>query len=126
MALKLRQGWYLIVTQGFDLDKPGIYEWRIGDIGLYVGKAKRLRRRIRDYPNNIRRMIEGLPWHGNDAKQYRGIHYELRTAYDAGVEVRVQILENCLAEDRAFRERAWIAVRRQEQNAGGPRVLNAV
>lgn len=126
MRLRLRPNWYRLTNEhAFDLDAAGIYEWRIEGIGLYIGKAKRLRSRIRAYPNNVRRMIEGLPWHGNPNKSYRPVHQELRSAYEANIVITLAILENCSIEDRAARERAWIKLRREEESFGGLCVLNA-
>jgi hypothetical protein len=109
----------------FDLAGPGIYEWRIEGVGVYVGKAKKLKSRIRAYPNNVRRMIAGLPWHGNPVKEYRGIHSALRDAHDKSLIVTVSILENCREDQRAEREQYWIAKRLEEASAGGLPLLNA-
>ena len=126
MRTKLRTGWYAPPDEGhFDLGQSGIYEWRIEGVGIYVGKAKTLRTRLRHYPNNVRRMIDGLAWHGNPNKAYRLIHDELRRAYDAGVRVSVAVLEICDPGARAERERFWIEQRRKEHLTGGPRVLNS-
>ncbi|MDB5538472.1 MAG: hypothetical protein JWQ89_199 [Devosia sp.] len=54
--------WFSIVSGGFDPSLSGIYEWRIPGIGIYVGKAATLSKRIRAYPNNERRMSLKLPW----------------------------------------------------------------
>ncbi len=109
----------------FDPHAPGIYEWRIEGVGVYVGKAKKLKSRVRDYPNNVRKLIAGLPWHGNPAKSYRAIHMALRQAHDDGLSVTVSFLENCSLEDLASRERYWIAARAREADAGGLPILNA-
>jgi hypothetical protein len=126
-GLQLRDDWYQKINlDQFDLDQAGIYEWRIDGIGLYVGKAKRLRSRLRAYPNNVRRMLQGLHWHGNPDRSYRPIHLDLRYGYDNGNLISLSILENCEPEIRNARERYWIGLRKQEEAAGGPRVLNAV
>jgi hypothetical protein len=125
MRSKLRQGWYSRVDADFDPCLPGVYEWRIPGVGLYVGKAKALHKRINEYPNNIRRMLDGLSWHGDPTKNYRLIHHELRKAYEEGRLVSVVVLENCESSKRAERERWWIQKRREEALAGGPRVLNS-
>jgi hypothetical protein len=123
---KLRHDWYLHVKDAeIDLALSGVYEWRITGAGLYVGKAKVLRTRILAYPNNIRRMLEGQPWHGDPSKDYRPIHHELRKAYDDGRSVSVVVLETCDPSRRAERERWWIRKRQAEAFAGGPPVLNS-
>lgn len=125
MRTKLRPDWYQIVDAGFDLTASGIYEWQIEGVGIYVGKAKSLRRRLKHYPDNVRRMIDGLHWHADPTKKYRRIHEALRQAYEAGVRVHVVILENCEPLDRAKRESFWIRKRRAECSNGGPQVLNS-
>lgn len=107
------------------MDAAGIYEWSIKGVGVYVGKAKMLRKRLRDYPKNVRAMIEGRPWHGNPAKEYRDIHKALRAAYDAGTPVIVTVLETCDPIIRSEREQHWIRVRRTEADQGGPKLLNS-
>lgn len=122
----LRADWYRReIDASLDLDQPGIYEWRIEGIGIYVGKALRLKRRLAHYPNNVLRMIQGLPWHSNPTKDYRAIHHALRRAYEEKLSVSVTVLETCTADVRKAREDHWVAVRRAEASSGGPVVLNA-
>ncbi|MCT2558024.1 hypothetical protein N0B51_03420 [Tsuneonella sp. YG55] len=40
--------WKLEVPAHVDLTRPGIYEWRIANESVYIGKSCRLRRRIRE------------------------------------------------------------------------------
>jgi hypothetical protein len=117
--------WTLDVSPGIDLSQPGIYEWRIGDDSVYVGKSKRLSGRIREYPNNVRKLLTGAPYRRGKQAAYRDIHRDLRSAHDAFVKVTVTILENCLVSELNERERHWIALRRTEAGQGGPRVINA-
>ena len=126
MRTKLRPDWYLQPDEvDFNLDQSGVYEWQIDGVGIYVGKAKNLRRRLREYPNNVRRMLDGLAWHGDPNKKYRLIHEALRRAYDAGTSVRVVVLETCEPSARAKLERWWIEKRCEEHQAGGQEVLNS-
>ncbi len=121
----LREGWYLReIEAALDLDQPGIYEWRIDGVGVYIGKALRLKSRLRAYPNNVRRMLQGLHWHGDATRDYRPIHHALRDAHDSQALVVVRVLELCSPEARNEREQYWIRLRRQEAAAGGPKVLN--
>lgn len=123
--IKLRDGWYTLAElDAADLDVAGIYQWEIEGVGIYVGKALKLGKRIRAYPNNVRRMIQGLHWHGDASKEYRRVHHALREAYEAGNSVAVRILERCDPAERKKREDEWIARRRAEHLAGGPPVLN--
>lgn len=108
-----------------DCDLPGIYEWRLGNESLYIGKAIHLRRRVRQYPNNVRKLIAGEPYRKGRPTSYRAVHHELRLAYDRVLIVTVGVLENCEKARLNERERYWIAKRRKEAENGGPRVLNA-
>jgi len=114
-----------ILGASFDLNAPGIYQWEIEGVGIYVGKALKLRSRIRAYPNNVRRMVAGLHWHGDPSKEFRPIHKHLREAHDNGTKVIVKVLENCHRDTRAEREQHWISQRLVEYRNGGPRLLNA-
>ncbi|MGV8839840.1 MAG: hypothetical protein ACWA6X_06000 [Bauldia sp.] len=107
------------------LDAPGIYEWRIAGTALYVGKAKRLKSRLGAYPRNVRDVLLGRSWHGQEGKAFRPVHYGLRQAHDEGAVVVVAILENCDAVALSEREHYWIKLRRGEEARGGPIVLNA-
>lgn len=121
----MMQWWTVEVPQGLTLSLPGIYEWRIGSGFVYIGKSKRLRRRIREYPNNVRKLIDEKPYRLGDPEGFRAVHYSLMAAHDQQWPVTVTILENCFAADLNAREQHWIEARRYDESAGGPRVLNA-
>lgn len=126
MDKAFQSDWYALRNEeGFDLEKPGIYEWRIEGVGAYVGKALTLRKRIRAYPNNVRRMLKGLHWHGDPTREYRPIHKALHAAHIAGTPVQISVLESCESSNRAAREQYWIKRRRSEAATGGLPVLNA-
>lgn len=122
----LRANWWKHdLAEHIDLGRPGIYEWRIGSDSLYIGKSARLRGRIREYPNNVRKLIAGEAYRKGKPTSYRDIHHELRVAHDEMIEVAVTVIENCALAALNERERYWIATRRAEAEQGGPRVLNA-
>jgi hypothetical protein len=126
MRQKLREDWYRReIDPSTNLDAAGVYQWSIEGVGVYVGKAKKLRTRLSAYPRNVLAMLEGRSWHGDATKDYRQIHHKLRAAYETGKVVMVTVLETCEPEVRANRERHWIAVRRAEAEQGGPPVLNS-
>lgn len=102
----------------------GIYLWLVEGKGVYIGKAKAIRSRLRAYPNNVRRYLNGDPWHGNPAKSYRRIHRALAEAHQQLVPVAVRVLECCDPNIRSERERYWIGFYRQEEARGGLPVLN--
>lgn len=122
----LRDNWWTLdIGESIDVGLPGIYEWRIGVDSLYIGKSARLRGRIREYPNNVRKLIAGDAYRKGKPTSYREIHRALRIAHDDMIEVSLTVLENCGREVLNQRERYWIATRRAEEAQGGPRVLNA-
>lgn len=122
----LRHKWYVFdVPVSVDLQLPGIYEWRIGDTALYVGKSCRLLNRIKEYPNNVRKLLAGRPYRLSDPEGYRSVHHELRRAHDDLAAVTVTVLENCDRTDLSSREQHWISVRRAAAETGGPRILNS-
>lgn len=121
----MRADWWAIADQpDITLNRPGIYEWRIGDALLYIGKSKRLPRRIREYPNNVRKLLAGEPYRKGKPAQYRHIHLAMGRAHKDRIPVLVAILENCDHAILNQRERHWIELRKREQRRGGPQVLN--
>lgn len=118
--------WSLSAPAHIDLGLPGIYEWQLEGIGVYIGKSKRLKSRIREYPNNVRKLILGLPYRRGKACAFRAIHHSLRSAHDSIANTTVTVLENCMISELNARERHWITVRKAEAQAGGPPVLNSV
>lgn len=124
--MTLRPGWYTRdIPDHVSLNSPGIYEWRIDGVGIYVGKAKRLKSRLDAYPRNVRGIVLGVPWHGQEGRRYRPVHYSLHRAYEDGTVATVGVLEVCEVADLIERERFWIELRRSEAATGGPAVLNA-
>lgn len=117
--------WTRDVPEYIDLKLPGIYEWRLGDESVYIGKSSRLKKRVRAYPNNVRKLIAGEAYRKGYPTSYRPVHHELRSAHDRVLTVVVTFLENCHKDELNERERYWIAKRRAEAERGGPRVLNA-
>ena len=107
------------------LASSGIYEWRIKGVGVYVGKSTRLAGRKREYPNNVRKLISGLPYRKGNPDGFRPAHRELARAYKCGTAVTFSVLETCAPKLLNERERFWIRRRRDEAAAGGSPVLNS-
>ncbi|MFT4055448.1 MAG: hypothetical protein QM681_13155 [Novosphingobium sp.] len=117
--------WRLIDNPTTDQSLPGIYEWRIADRAIYIGKSKRLPKRIREYPNNVRKMLAGLPYRKGKQVAYRVVHHALKSAYDEQAVVTVTILQNCDLSELNELERRWIARRRRELEGTSMELLNA-
>ena len=121
----LRLGWFsLVVAPNASLDEPGIYEWRIDGGGVYVGASRYLKKQIGAYPRNVANLISGGNWHGQPGRSFRPVHKGLSDAYRERRSVSVVVLENCAASALLERKRFWLALRRNEEAAGGPAVLN--
>ncbi|HEY3948050.1 GIY-YIG nuclease family protein [Phenylobacterium sp.] len=125
MTEPLRRGWYSREIDADKLQLAGIYLWTIGDDALYVGQARRLRSRIRQYPNNVRRLLAGLPYRKAKPSEYRKIHVALAEAYNKSSQVTVSVLEVCEPELLNERERYWIDRHRTEAKRRGCCLLNS-
>jgi hypothetical protein len=88
---------------------PGIYQWEISGVGTYIGKSKNLRRRLAEYPNNVRKLLRGLPYRNNKPSKFRRVHRELATALTRGTPVNCSVVAHCDADSLAELERHWIA-----------------
>ena len=117
--------WKFAEPDAIDLGQPGIYEWTIVGVCRYVGKAKRLKTRIRHYPNNVRKLGDGRAYRKGDPTGFRAIHRELHQGRETGNAILVGVLETCDACELIARERHWINVRRAEEAKGGLRLLNS-
>jgi hypothetical protein len=126
MADYRKDWWELVVDDQVEMSLPGIYEWRICTEYIYVGKSARLKRRILEYPNNVRKLLASMPYRRGKPTSFREVHHQLRYAYDHMMAVTVGVLENCDRSQLNQREQHWIKVRISEADAGGPIVLNAV
>jgi hypothetical protein len=121
---RLRNGWFESLADEAALGIAGVYEWRIDEVGLYVGKSKRLAAKLREYPNNVRKLLAGRPYRKSKPDDFRAVHRNLADAHEWSLSIRFAILETCEIEVLNGRERAWIKRRREEEAAGGPPVLN--
>ena len=106
------QSWFLRDSPShIDINLPGIYEWQIAGVGSYIGKSKRLKRRLREYPNNVRKLIAGLPYRAGKPQSFRLIHHELCRPREEKRQVIFTIVENCPLTELNEREQFWIAER---------------
>jgi len=114
-----------------DPDEPGIYEWRIEGVGVYVGQYTRRRRPQRAYGVSVENCLNGRTYRRGKPFGFRVIHLALARAVarrELGEEVRITlaILENVsdkLVRNR--RERELIEQRHRESGQDGPPILNS-
>jgi hypothetical protein len=121
----LRAGWFVVEASEAELVHAGIYEWEIANIGIYVGKSKNLTSRLREYPNNVRKLLAGAPYRLSNPGGFRIIHRSLADAHQQQISVKFRVLETCECDSLNERERYWIAHRRASAAAGGLCVLNS-
>lgn len=123
---RLSSDWYqLVVSSGVDLERPGLYEWRIDHRASYIGQCGSFRRPQCDYTRNLRRLFRGLPYRQSNPDGYRRVHRELAKAVRDSAPIWLVCLEN--VDDRQLRnrrEREVIAERLDAMDLGGQIVLN--
>jgi hypothetical protein len=117
---------------GIDHAQPGIYEWRIDGIGVYIGQYTNVTRPRRAYGVSVANRLAGRPYRKGNPSGFRAIHIALAKAVCCNriepgkIGITLTILENQIdKESRNRRERALIAERRREAQKGGLPVLNS-
>jgi len=127
--IDLRPEWF---TTNLGVERTGIYEWSIWSndktkIATYIVQTGNFSKRLDRYTRNLRRMINGLPYHIR-SRTYRAIHEALLKAYENRRSVTFTVLEIVTATKNQLneRERNWIATRRREENKGAEIVLNEI
>ena len=114
-----------VVATGVNPDRPGIYEWRIEGVGVYIGQYGRARRPRREYARNVERLLARAPYRKGDPEGFREVHQALAKARAEGRTITLTFVENQeVKSDRNRRERELIEERRQAARAGGLAVLN--
>jgi len=94
----------IIFADGADLNSPGIYEWKVDGVSVYVGKFTKGYRPRREYCRNVFKLCNGLPYRPGNLDGFRWIHRRLAHAYRAGSTIEVVILENCPTSQHRERE----------------------
>jgi len=110
-----------------DASLPGLYEWRIEGIGVYIGQYTHSTRLRREYGMNIARLVEGRLYRRGKPDGFRPIHHHLALAVGAKTLVTLTFLENQPDKDaRNARARHLIRERQIAAQNGGLRVLDSV
>ena len=101
--------WYeRLIPDDVNLHGPGIYVWEIEGVGVYVGKARRLSRRIRAYPRSVENIQGGRPYRRSNPDGFRDVHRALAAACAEGRRVTLRIAEVCTEAELSAREAYWI------------------
>ena len=126
MPRAAQPAWYeRKVNDGVDLKQPGLYEWRIESVGVYIGQYTRGRRPNREYALNVARLAACQPYRKAKPDGFRHIHRALADAVNRGLPITRTLLENQTSKElRNAREQVLIAERRIEATKGGLPVLN--
>lgn len=98
-----------IQSEGTTFDLPGIYAWRIEGVGTYVGRYTNRSRPVREYANNVRKLLAGEPYRKSKPGNFRHIHRVLALAMQEGRSISLLLVQNCSVEELNEREQFWIA-----------------
>lgn len=96
------------ISEDVNLHGPGIYVWEIDGVGTYVGKARRLAKRLPAYPRSVRNIQGGRPYRRNNPDGFREVHKALAAACAEGRRVTLWIAEVCTEDELNAREAYWI------------------
>jgi len=109
---RLTPDWYeYVLIEGVNESLPGIYQWTIDGRGNYIGKYKRIRRPLKEYGRNVRKILSGKDYRPSKPDGFRRIHRELAQALREGRRITLTILENVAQPRINERERELISER---------------
>ena len=118
LRLALASDWHVeTIAPGVDINRPGLYEWRIEGTGSYIGQYRWISRPRREYWLNVARLINGLPYRKGNPDGFRRIHRELAAALMDGRRIELVVPENGERPALNNRERELI---RERGNLNGP------
>ncbi len=111
-----------IWTDGINLDLPGVYEFRVDGIGVYIGECTSFSRPRQQYWRKVRKVLLGLP----HRKKLRDVHKLLARGIAEGAVITLTLVENVHEKpERKRRERELIDARIREAAHGGLPVYNS-
>lgn len=113
--MSLPTGWCkVVVPVGVDPQLPGIYQWSVEGVGVYVGKYKYPSRPLVEYERNLMKIMEGRPYKALKPEGFRPIHLALYEAIQSGKLITLTIIENgpvaalTVRRDELIRERGTL------------------
>ena len=114
-----------IIAPGVDPTQPGLYEWRIEGVGIYIGRYSHASRPRREYGTNVARLLAKREYRKRNPDGFRHIHHHLALAAEARTPITLTFLENQPDKiKRNRRELELIYERREAARSGGLPVLN--
>ena len=96
------------IADGVDRSNPGIYQWTIEGAGIYIGKYSNIRRPLKEYQRNVKRLLNGLHYRKGKPDGFRHIHHALAEAVRGKRKITLTILENQPKEKLTQREKDLI------------------
>lgn len=112
LVFSLPKDWFTyIVPSDVDVDLPGIYEWHIEDVGIYIGRYSYITRPIQEYTKNVRNLLNEQPYRPANPFGFRHIHLKLAEAVRMNRKITLTILENVDVHRLHARERELIKER---------------
>ena len=96
------------VAPGVGCSSPGIYQWTIDGVGIYIGKYSNIRRPLKEYQRNVKRLLNGLHYRKGKPDKFRVIHCALAEAVRTNRKITLTILENQPREKLHGREKDLI------------------
>jgi hypothetical protein len=118
----LSNDWYtLLVAEGVDTRKPGIYQWIIGS-DSYIGKYSDIGRPTRHHGRIVERKRTDKSYRKGNPNGFRRVHLALYEAIEGGQKIELHILEN--VEPEHLHERESELIRRLRPTLNGPAALS--
>lgn len=105
----LQMEWCKIGAKGDELKGAGVYEWRVGDECVYVGKSGHLETQLTRYKRKVRSLLDRQGPIGELGDGIRGVHIQIAKAVRSGGVVQFNVLEVCDPDLLQKRKKAWQA-----------------
>jgi len=91
---------FKVAASPINLRAPLIYMWEIRDrsgsiVYRYIGKSEQgAVRPLRDYPRNVRNLLNGKSYRPGNPKGFRKVHWQLAHAFYLGQKITLKFLCN--------------------------------
>jgi hypothetical protein len=96
----IREMHFKVAASPVNLRAPLIYMWEIKDrsgsiVFRYIGKSERgAVRPLRDYPRNVRNLLNGKSYRSGNPRGFRRVHWQLAHAFYLGHRITLKFLCN--------------------------------
>lgn len=113
MTTKTITDWYAYERGDIREEDPLIYFWQVRTrtelaVFEYVGKSENgARRPTKDYTRNVNDLLAGKFWHGNEAKDFREVHWVLAGAHIQKYKIVLRLICNAPIAELRSREKEY-------------------